>query len=115
MFVIINSTTTHRINKSHLIDLYERVSLGEPIAIRRRVLSAASTDATDTRYATACNRHTAGAAHRQVDPAGGAVQQRHRLGEPRLATRSPLVRGKPHPVPIYDCHGRDFSGRPSGV
>ncbi|MBL9199470.1 MAG: hypothetical protein JNL39_03140 [Opitutaceae bacterium] len=29
MFVIINSTPT-RINKSHLVDLYERVSLAEP-------------------------------------------------------------------------------------
>jgi len=73
MFVIINSTPT-RINKSHLVDLYERVSWAEP----HRKFAAKLVGALQRGrqppalpYQPARRAQPAG----QVDPAGGAVQR----------------------------------------
>jgi DGQHR domain-containing protein len=60
MFVIINSTPT-RINKSHLVDLYDRVSLPRPTASLPRAWSRSSTAKATARCAIA-STGSAGAA-----------------------------------------------------
>ena len=84
MFVIINSTPT-RINKSHLVDLYERVSFaGAGPQVRR----APGREALQRgRQPAALPHQPAGRAQpaRQVDPAGGTVQRAAPLGARPLA------------------------------
>jgi len=97
MFVIINSTPT-RINKSHLVDLYERVSWAEPHRKFAAKLVGSLYSEGDSPCATVSTGSAAQPAG-QVDPAGGAVQRIAPLGEPRLA---------PHPD-----RGRQQQGSPA--
>ena len=87
MFVIINSTPT-RINKSHLVDLYERVSWADA---RPEVRGAAG------RHALQRGRQPAALPHQparrpqpagEVDPAGRALQRAAPLGERPTGARS---------------------------
>ena len=85
MFVIINSTPT-RINKSHLVDLYERVSWAAPDRkfASRIVTSLYAEPDSPLRYRI--NRLGGAQPEGQKDPAGGAIQRDLPLGETRLAS-----------------------------
>jgi DGQHR domain-containing protein len=80
MFVIINSTPT-RINKSHLIDLYERVSWAEPD--RRFAANIAEMLYNGTRQSITLPRQPAWWTEQagEMDPPGGALQRNPPLGE----------------------------------
>ena len=83
MFVIINSTPT-RINKSHLVDLYEHVSFAAPTASSPRAWSSGSTARATACCATESTGWRAQPA-RQVGAAGRALQRAAPLGARALA------------------------------
>ena len=83
MFVIINSTPT-RINKSHLIDLYEKVSWAEPDKRFAAQMVEKLYTQCDSPLRYRINRLGGRASAREVDPAGRAFQRDPPLDSARL-------------------------------
>ena len=83
MFVIINSTPT-RINKSHLVDLYEKVSWAAPDKkFAAQVVEKLYSEG-DSPLRYKINRLGGRTQAGEVDPAGGALQRAPPLGVDRL-------------------------------
>ena len=80
MFVIINSTPT-RINKSHLVDLYEKVSWAAPDKKFAAQVVAMLYAEADSPLRYQINRLGGRSKQREVDPAGRAVQRDPPLGD----------------------------------
>ena len=113
MFVIINSTPT-RINKSHLVDLYERVSWAAPdkkfAAQRGRAALQRGRQPAPLQDQPPGRPLEAG----EVDPAGGALQRGPPLGDDGLAhdrEAQPEARGR---APLRG-RSRLLQGRREGV
>jgi hypothetical protein len=102
MFVIINSTPT-RLNRSHLIDLYERLSRATPL------------DKAAARAVALCYGETDSPLHRKVDMLGRHKRTERWIRQAslfrelrRLAERNPRLFGEqPKPNAIYET-ARDF-------